>query len=154
VVDGLYTWMTVPGWKQYTRQPGGFVPVSSNADAPAKIGAAADFVGRTVQSMGALVKQYAATADKMKLVSDDRIHNMECYVVESKAKKGPTKRLWIDKASYVLAQEESITKDGAVLRTSFSEISVNQPLPDSLFVFTPADGDALVDLMIPPDRRQ
>ncbi len=154
VVDGVYTWMTVPGWKQYTREAGGFVPDSSDANAPAKIGAAAGFVGRTVQSMEALVKQYAGTADKMKLTGEDRIHNMDCYVVESKPKKGPSKRLWIDKASHVLIQDESITKDGAVLRTSFSDITVNQPLPDSLFVFRPADGDALVELMIPPDRQQ
>jgi len=40
-----------------------------------------------------MVKQYAGTADKMKLAGDDTIQSVECYVIESKSKKPPLKRL-------------------------------------------------------------
>src|SRR5260370_4101558 len=45
VVDGLYTWMYVPAWKQYTREAGGVVRAEPNdSGSPVKLGSAAGFV--------------------------------------------------------------------------------------------------------------
>jgi outer membrane lipoprotein-sorting protein len=91
----------------------------------------------------------------MRLAGDETLHigpeAVECYVIESKSRKPPSTRLWIDKARYVLVQEETSAKGSALLRTSFSDVAVNQPLPDSLFVFTPADDAVLMQKMEPPN---
>jgi outer membrane lipoprotein-sorting protein len=139
----------VPGWKQYTRVAGGFI--ATDDQSPPKLGPAAAFVTHIVESIGSLVKQYAGAASKMKVAGADTIHSVECYVIETKSQK-PLKRLWIDRARHVLVQEETTTKGGGLLRTSFSDMSVNQPLPDSLFVFAPEDGAVLVDAMTPPGQ--
>ena len=156
VVDGLYTWMYVPGWKQYTREAGGFIGADPNdSGSPVKLGSAADFVSHMVVSIEALLRQYASAAGKMKLASDETLQigpdAVECYVIESKSRKPASKRLWIDKARYMLVQEETGSKGNAVLRTSFSDVAVNQPLPDALFVFTPADDAVLMQKMEPPN---
>ncbi len=158
VVDGLYTWMYVPGWKQYTREAGGFIRSDPNdTGSPVKLSSASGFVSHMVESIEALLRQYAGAADKMKLAGDETVQagseSVECYLIESKSRKPPWKRLWIDKARYQLVQEESSSKGGAVLRTSFSDVAVNQPLPDSLFVFTPADDAVLMKKMEPPNPR-
>jgi outer membrane lipoprotein-sorting protein len=156
VVDGLYTWMYVPVWKQYTREAGGFIRTDPNdSGSPVKLGSAAGFVSHMVESIEALLRQQAGAAGKMRLAGDETLHigpeAVECYVIESKSRKPPSTRLWIDKARYVLVQEETSAKGSALLRTSFSDVAVNQPLPDSLFVFTPADDAVLMQKMEPPN---
>src|SRR5260370_1082486 len=75
VVDGLYTWMYVPDWKQYTREAGGLIHSDPNdIESPTKLGPAAGFVSHMVEAIEGLLRQDAGAADRMKLVSDTTSH--------------------------------------------------------------------------------
>jgi outer membrane lipoprotein-sorting protein len=134
--DGQHAWQNWPSRNEYWTG----APVRDDAALEAVRGTLEQF--RYSESMTA------------KLLREERIVTALCYVLEvhdvTTAPAGDL--VWIDKDELViLRQENSLTSGGMieVTRADYSKVKIGEPLPDSLFEFTPPAGTTRVGRLKP-----
>ncbi|HWZ31325.1 MAG TPA: hypothetical protein VNX18_08335 [Bryobacteraceae bacterium] len=104
-------------------------------------------VGRSV-ALG--LQDTTAGQEQVTSLREDRLdvdgRSIDCWVVQIKGRpwKDAVSTWWIDRKRYVLIREDmvSVTQPGVESRSStfFKSVSINEPLSDALFRFTPPQG--------------
>jgi outer membrane lipoprotein-sorting protein len=155
ISDGRNIWKYVARFKQYTRKPTspGIFPVSQG---PGDILAGENVLDRL---------QSARLLRSDKLPVDGK--EIDCDVIEAvyepvagdkTGQEGP-KTLWVDKHRRIILKASSLIRmqpsprAGALEMTqsiTVTSIRIDDPLPDSLFVFVPPDGAREVAELTPP----
>lgn len=154
--DGQTTWLYMPRQKQYTRK-------NTAAMSPAATGNTIS-MGAITTAVGAQISRYEGIADQVKEARTLRDESIEvgnekvvCAVVEVRYEpRNPSpdvqespKTYWIDKVRHIVLRETSTAQRKnspfsgpmqTVQTTTYSAAKVNEPLPDSIFVFTPPEG--------------
>lgn len=170
VSSGTTTWEYLPRQKQYTRSEGTLTTVTSKGIDGSEITSDKDTLMRvSAVALGVAIPNYQ---EIMNIVKDPRLlreeaielggSSIDCYVVEAdnafpefveRANTSP-KTFWIDKTRYVVLRESYTMKmrEGPVggpmetkHTTSFKLVKINEPIPDSLFVFAPPEDAKQVD---------
>ena len=170
VSDGQTTWVYMPRLKQYMRK--------NTASSGPGSGGSTISVGGLTTAIGGQVTRYEAIAQEAKagrIVRDEKVEvggqKLDCTVVEvqyESRKPSPDveespKTYWIDKARHIVVRETHTVrmKDSffggpteTIQTTTYSVARVNEPLPDSTFVFTPPEGAREVsELNMPGGKR-
>ena len=155
VSDGRTDWVLASATNQYTKKPagqkgrpgaGGLDPVSS-------------WVSRSTSRL-AEYERLADRAKEAKILREEAVEvsggRVNCYVVEVEYQPTvgypnvPSSRrtLWVDKARYLVLRSITTTKYQVPYShpyevkntTTFTTAKVDEPLPDTLFVFVPPEG--------------
>ena len=151
VSDGENTWMYLSAFKQYTK-----TPAASSPEALLK---------SITPGIGQMMEQFK-TKDpyrSAKIIAEEPVQvagkRIECYVVEatmdtinlpgSMKLSGSVQKLWIDKTTKLTVKmTSSATVEGGPMpgpievtqSIEMTSFQLNQPVPDSVFTFTPPEG--------------
>ena len=155
ISNGSTTWEYLPRLKQYTRSKGTPTTVTTKGIDSRDLATDKITYYRTwAVALGILLPDYeniTETVNKPRLLREEAIEvdgmTVDCYVIEADSAfpqfVTSPKTFWIDKARYLVVREtystnmRGSTSSEIKQTTVFKVASVNEPVPDTMFVFSP-----------------
>jgi outer membrane lipoprotein-sorting protein len=138
ICDGTTVWFALPKSNQYAA----IAVKGLDANAPGDLG---DVLPEAVDDFA--MSQFRRAADlapAARFLREESIHikgaKIDCFVV-TLIDEGAASTWWIDKASYRVRRADREDESNV-----FTEIKLNEPLPDALFRFTPPPGARKIEL--------
>jgi outer membrane lipoprotein-sorting protein len=133
--DGKQVWSYASGFKQYT------------IDQVEEPGAESPFVKNFASLLFVRYVGFAQSASKARVLRDEAIGAVDCYVVEIPDQGSEDYTWWIDKKRFIVLREDTKPADPSMPATSvvFTVAQINESLPADLFKFTPPAGSKLVE---------
>jgi outer membrane lipoprotein-sorting protein len=161
ISNGSTTWEYLPNHKQYVKRIGTPTTITSKGIDSKKTALNKELYFRVwAAALGVSMPDYSGIEQTMlnpRLLREEPIEvsgtNIDCYVIEGDDTQPQfdlsPKTFWIDKARYLVVREMytlSLRGQGVTKHTTvFKVATVNELLPDSMFLFTPPEGATLVD---------
>ncbi len=114
---------------------------------------APDSTGQGLQEAKRTIDPFRYTRSMTaKLLREEKIGQANCYVIEVHDVFTPPEGelTWVDKNRLVILRQQSSETSGGITETStadYTTVKIDEPLPGSLFTFTPPPGAKQVDTL-------
>jgi outer membrane lipoprotein-sorting protein len=154
VSNGKSAWLYSPTNNEYMKVQPGTAPATPMGDADVEVKTAVPYAMQMARQFLQAFEVGPQTTSA--IVKDEDIaiggERAACYVIAIKGRPGPgsVTTWWIDQKRHVLLREEiqNETKTSSESATTvYTTVSIDEPLPDALFLFTPPPKARLVKRM-------
>ena len=149
--DGRTAWAYSPNRNEYMKLKPGPAPKEAVGESDVNDDGIVPYAMQVAHQ--ALLAFEPSPGDRAIILREEEIPfgggRADCFVVSIQGKPSPgsVTTWWVDKIRYVVLREDIRNESGLVTEsasTLYTTVSLNEPLPDALFTFTPPRGARLV----------
>lgn len=82
---------------------------------------------------------------QLTLLPEDEVAGRAAYVVSVRPQRGATRKVWVDKQTYIQLRQDITQPNGRTVSTYFTRIQYGQEPPAEMLTFTPPPGAQVVE---------